>query len=77
MVRCAYLSRRCAPQLAQGPWEYGVLRHVDARPGIFRVNLDFCRSTRVLPGFGLVPSKFMAPDHTASKSEPGSVRGLS
>ena len=33
--------------------------------------------TRVLPGFGLVPSKFMAPDHTASKSEPGSVRGLS
>ena len=50
---------------------------VGTRPGIFRVNLDFCRYTRVLPGFGLVPSKFMAPDHTASKSEPGSVRGLS
>ena len=49
------------------------------RPGIFRLNLDFCRYTRVtvLPGVGLVSSKFMAPDHTASKSEPGSVRGLS
>ena len=22
MVRCAYLSRRCEPQLAQGPWEW-------------------------------------------------------
>ena len=32
----------------------------------FRVNLDFCRYTRVLPGVGLMSSKFMAPDHTAS-----------
>ena len=50
---------------------------VGTRPGIFRVYLDFCRYTQVLPGVGLVSSKFMAPDHTASKSEPGSVRGLS
>ena len=46
-------------------------------PGIFRVNLELFRYTRVLPGVGLVSSKFMAPDHTASKSEPGSVWGLS
>ena len=35
----------------------------------------------IYPGFTrswpCVSSKFMAPDHTASKSEPGSVRGLS
>ena len=43
----------------------------------FRVNLE---AFQVYPGFarsGLMSSKFMAPDHTASKSEPGSVRGLS
>ena len=45
-------------------------RYFSGKPGLLQVY-------RVLPGFGLVPSKFMAPDHTASKSEPGSVRGLS
>ena len=71
-----------ALQLAHWPWEKAIWRRarhklVGTRPGIFRVYLDFCRYTQVLPGVGLVSSKFMAPDHTASKSEPGSVRGLS
>ena len=46
-------------------------RYFSGKPGLLQVYPG------VLPGFGLVPSKFMAPDHTASKSEPGSVRGLS
>ena len=50
---------------------------VGTRPGIFRVNLKAFQVYPVLPGVGLMSSKFMAPDHTASKSEPGSVRGLS
>ena len=67
MVRCAYLSRSCAPQVAHWPWDKAIWRRarhtlVGTRPGIFRVNLDFCRYTRVLPGVGLMSSKFMAPD---------------
>ena len=45
-------------------------RYFSGKPGLLQVY-------RVLPGVGLVSSKFMAPDNTASKSEPGSVRGLS
>ena len=42
-------------------------RYFSGKPGLLQV----------LSGVGLMSSKFMAPDHTASKSEPGSVRGLS
>ena len=45
-------------------------RYFSGKPGLLQV---YPGVTRV----GLVSSKFMAPDHTASKSEPGSVRGLS
>ena len=50
-------------------------RYFSGQPGLLQVYPS-------LPGvavgpFALVSSKFMAPDHTASKSEPGSVRGLS
>ena len=45
-------------------------RYFSGKPGLLQVYPGFT-------GVGLVSSKFMAPDHTASKSEPGSVRGLS
>ena len=45
-------------------------RYFSGKPGLLQVYPGLAR-------VGLVSSKFMAPDHTASKSEPGSVRGLS
>ena len=46
-------------------------RYISGKPGLLQVYPGFTRS------WPYVSSKFMAPDHTASKSEPGSVRGLS
>ena len=60
------MSRSCAPQVAHWPWEKAIWRRVrhtlvGTSPGIFRVNLDFCRDTRVLPGVGLVSSSSWPP----------------
>jgi hypothetical protein len=52
--------------------ERGVFFASSARKSLFAESLREFFSI-----FGLVSSKFMAPDHTASKSEPGSVQGLS
>ena len=57
MVRCAYLSRRVAPQLAQGPWLYCNSNRASAtsNPGISRVYLNFCTESG---GFtGVAPSR--------------------
>ena len=70
-----------AASSAHWPWDKAIWRRARhtlvGRVQVFRVNLE---AFQVYPGFarsGLMSSKFMAPDHTASKSEPGSVRGLS
>ena len=48
---------------------------VGTRPGIFRVNLKAFQVYPVLPGVGLMSSKFMAPDHEGLSPSPAPCGG--